>query len=193
MSDNALDLEQSNGKKKFVRKAGKTLLLKAKDGSNISEKWFKSLEGLVSHNKTERTGSYFLTFSDTEKSLDALKHFRKEHDNDIMVKFAHYRVFFTMENLKDETDYHEIKDRHVKFVQDNTDSEVLYYKLYRNKSYLGCGDLTIDTKDALDKLLSQDQNKEFDLGSGNSGVFYRYNRKDKGSQQFHETSNVESA
>jgi hypothetical protein len=110
-----------------------------------------------------------------------------------MVKFAHYRVFFTMENLSEETKYDDVKDKHVKFVQDNTDSEVLYYKLYRNKSYLGCCDLTIDTKDALDKLLCQDQHKEFDLGNGNIGVFYRYNRKDKGSHQFNETSNVESA
>merc|ERR1711991_444051 len=174
---------EQSGKKKFVRKAGKTLLLKAKDDSTIDEKWFESLDGLVSHNKTEKTGSYFLTFNDTGKSLDALKHFRKEHDKDLMVKFAHYRVFFTMENLKDETDYNSVTD--------NTGSEVLYYKLYRNKSYLGCGDLTIDTKEALDKLLSQDQHKEFDLGDGNTGVFYRYNRK--GSKQEHETSNVESA
>lgn len=184
---------EQSGKKKFVRKAGKTLLLKAKDDSTIDEKWFESLDGLVSHNKTEKTGSYFLTFSDTGKSLDALKHFRKEHDKDLMVKFAHYRVFFTMENLKDETDYNSVKDRHVKFVTDNTGSEVLYYKLYRNKSYLGCGDLTIDTKEALDKLLSQDQNKEFDLGDGNTGVFYRYNRKGSKQDQEHETSNVESA
>lgn len=192
MSDNAPE-QSSNGKKKFVRKAGKTLLLKAKDGSKISEKWFESLDGLVSHNKTEKTGAYFLTFNDTGKSLDALKHFRKEHDKDMMVKFAHYRVFFTMENLTEETKYDEVKEKHVEFVQKNTDSEVLYYKLYRNKSYLGCGDLTIDTKDALDKLLSQDQHKDFDLGNGNTGTFYRYNRKDKGSQQFNETSNVESA
>ena len=179
MSDNALDLEQSNGKKKFVRKAGKTLLLKAKDGSNISENWFKSLEGLVSHNKTEKTGSYFLTFSDTEKSLDALKHFRKEHDNDIMVKFAHYRVFFTMDGLNESIDYNTVKQKHVDFVSEHTGSEVLYYKLYRNKSYIGCGDLTIDTKEALDKLLSSDHNKQFDLGDGHVGTFYRYSKNGK--------------
>ena len=55
MSDNAPE-QSSNGKKKFVRKAGKTLLLKAKDDCKISEKWFESLDGLVSHNKTEKTG-----------------------------------------------------------------------------------------------------------------------------------------
>lgn len=184
--------DNMNGKKKFVRKAGKTLLLKAKDGSKIEESWFENLDGLVSNSKTDKTGSYFLTFSDAEKSLDGLKKIRKEHDKDLMVKFAHYRVFFTMENLKDESDYNSIKDKHVKFVQDNTDSEVLYYKLYRNKGFLGCGDLTIDTKDALDKLLSQDLHKEFDLGEGNSGVFYRYNRKSTTPNE-QQVQNVESA
>ena len=50
------------------------------------------------------------------------------------------------------------------------------YKLYRNKSYLGCGDVTIDTKSGLDALLDKEKYKEFDL-SGNTGVFYRYNSK----------------
>ncbi len=172
------DKPQENGsKKKFTRKAGKTLLLKEKDGSSIDESWFTKLDGLTSHYKTEKTGSYFLTFDDTDKSLEALKTIRKDHDTDVMVKFAHYKVFFTMEGLQDETDYNTVKEKHVQFVQNKTDSEVLYYKLYRKKNYLGCGDLTIDTKEALDKLLSKDQNKEFDLGEGQTGVFYRYNRK----------------
>ena len=183
------DKLQENSKKKFIRKAGKPLLVKEKDGSNIEESWFTSLDGLVSHYKTEKTGSFFLTFSDTAKSLEALKNIRKDHEAEVMVKFAHYKVFFTMEGLQDETDYNTVKEKHVKFVNDCTDSEVLYYKLYRKKNYLGCGDLTIDTKEALDKLLSKDGNKEFDLGEGQTGVFYRYNRK--GGPM--ETSNVETA
>ena len=192
MSDKA----QNNGssKKKFMRKAGKTLLIKAKDGTKVNTDWFSSLDGLAKDGvaQTAKTGSYFLTFNEVGKSLDALKHLRKEHDQDLMVKFAHYRVFFTMDGLDDETDYNTVKELHTKFVQENTDSEVLYYKLYRNKNYLGCGDLTIDTKDALDKLLSKEEHKEFDLGNGHVGVFYRYNRKGRNEEQ-QEMSNVESA
>ena len=175
MSDKAQN--ESSSKKKFLRKAGKTLLIKAKDGCTVNEDWFKSIDGLQKDGivQTEKTGSYFLTFDDVGKSLDALKHIRKEHDKDVMVKFAHYRVFFTMEGLSESTDYNTVKQAHTKFIQDNTNSEVLYYKLYRNKTYLGCGDVTIDTKDALDKLLNKDQNKEFDLGDGMTGKFYRYN------------------
>jgi len=194
MSDKAQN-EGNIGKKKFTRKAGKTLLIKAKDGSVIEEEWFSSLDGLAENGiaKTEKTGSYFLTFENVDKSLDALKQIRKEHDNDLMVKFAHYRVFFTMDGLEDSTDYNTVKEKHVDFVTKNTGSEVLYYKLYRNKTYIGCGDLTIDTKDALDKLLSSEHNKEFDLGDGHVGTFYRYNKNGKKETDGHVVnSNVES-
>ena len=94
----------------------------------------------------------------------------------------------------DSTDYNTVKQSHINFIQDNTDSEVLYYKLYRNKKYLGCGDVTIDTKEALDKLLSKDDSKEFDLGDGLSGKFYRYQKnKTKGDVDVVDGSNVESA
>merc|ERR1711871_106664 len=177
MSDKTL-----NKSKKFQRKAGKTLLVKEKDGKTVDESWLSSLDGLVTDglSKTEKTGAYFLTFTDKNKSLDALKQLKKDHDDDLMVKFAHYRVFFKFTNgLPENTDYNVVKETHTNFVKEHTNSEVLYYKLYRGKdsSFLGCGDMTLDTKDALDKLLSKDNNKEFDLGNNMVGVFYRYDRK----------------
>lgn len=190
MSDKA---QEKNGKKKFMRKAGKTLLIKAKEGSTVDPSWFNCLDGLVENgvSQTSKTGSYFLTFNEVGKSLDALKTLRKDHDKDLMVKFAHYRVFFTIEGLAEDADYNVIKQTHVDFVEKHTDSQVLYYKLYRNQKYLGCGDMTIDTKEALDALLNADVHKNFDLGNGLTGVFYRYNRK--GKTEGNETSNVESA
>jgi len=175
------DTAHNEGKKKFARKAGKTLLIKAKDGCTVKDEWFSSLDGLTKDGvaKTAKTGSYFLTFDDASKSLDALKQIRKDHDKDLMVKFAHYRVFFTMDGLNESIDYNTVKQKHVDFVSEHTGSEVLYYKLYRNKSYIGCGDLTIDTKEALDKLLSSDHNKQFDLGDGHVGTFYRYSKNGK--------------
>ena len=178
MSDQTLKSKS----KKFQRKAGKTLLVKSKEGKSVDESWLSSLDGLVTDgiSKTEKTGSYFLTFNDVGKSLDALKTLKKDHDDDLMVKFAHYRVFFKFANgLTEGTEYDTVKDTHVNFVKEHTNSEVLYYKLYRGKegNFLGCGDMTLDTKDALDKLLSKDDNKEFDLGDNMTGVFYRYDRK----------------
>lgn len=179
MSEQTLNVNvsvQKDGKKKNVRKAGKTLLIKPSDGVDIVETWFNDLSGVVSVIKTAKTGSYFLTFDNIGNSLEALKSLRKDHEGKILVKFAHYKLFFTMTGLSDDSDYNSIKTKHIQFIEENTDSKVLYYKLYRNKSYLGCGDVTIDTKAGLDILLDKDKFKEFDLSDNNTGVFYRFNR-----------------
>lgn len=175
-----VNVKVQKDKKKNIRKAGKTILLKVIEGSEIDESWFSDLVGLVSTTKTAKTGSYFLTFDNVGNSLEGLKTLRKKHESEVLVKFAHYKVFFTMNGLKDESDYNSIKTKHIKFIEDNTDSKVLYYKLYRNKSYLGCGDVTIDTKSGLDTLLDKEKFKEYDIGEENNGVFYRYNRKGAG-------------
>ena len=176
------EIAQNSKSKKFQRKAGKTLLVKVKDDASIDDSLLSNLDGLVENgvSKTEKTGSYFLTFKDVGVSLDALKKLKNEHDNQLMVKFAHYRVFFKFANgLNAEQDYDLIKQLHIDFVKKHTDSEVLYYKLYRGKdnNFLGCGDMTLDTKDAIDKLLSKDAHKEFELEDGITGIFYRYDRK----------------
>ena len=63
------------------------------------------------------------------------------------LKYSHYRVFFTISGLSEEVEYNDIKNAHIKHIESNTDGSVLYYKLYRkDDAYLGCGDLTVDTK-----------------------------------------------
>jgi len=57
----------------------------------------------------------------------------------------------------------------------------LYYKLYKKDkdSYLGCGDLTIDTKDGMDKLLQSESLKEYTLTvdkTDYTGQFYQFNK-----------------
>ena len=158
MSEQTLNVNVSvqKDKKKNIRKAGKTLLIKPNEGVEIEESWFSDLVGLVSTTKTAKTGSYFLTFDNVGNSLDSLKSLRKKHEGEMLVKFAHYKVFFTITGLSDESDYNTIKTKHSKFIEENTDSKVLYYKLYRNKSYLGCGDVTIDTKSGLDAILDKE-------------------------------------
>ena len=161
--------------KNNIRKAGKTILVKPNNNVDIDEKLFNDIEGLISTVKTEKTSSYFLTFDTIDNSIESLKTLKQ--NNNLLVKFAHYKVFFTMTGLTDETDYNDIKTKHIKLIEDKTNSKVLYYKLYRNKSYLGCGDLTIDTKEGIDKLLDKDIIKEFNLENNNTGIFYKYNRK----------------
>jgi hypothetical protein len=171
----------SETKKSYVRKAGKTLLVKVlSDSFNTSVLSFK---GLQSSHHSEGSQSYFLTFGDVKQSLSALRELRKNHGDSVRVKFAYYRIFFEMENLTDDMEYNTVKTQHRDMVQEKTGSSVLYYKLYRkNNSYIGCGDMTIDTKEAFDQLMREDKMKHFTLASGVSGIHYRY-RSSKPTQE----------
>jgi hypothetical protein len=60
---------------------------------------------------------------------------------------------------------------------------VLFYKLYRkDNKYLGCGDMTIDTKEGLDLLMSSEGLKSVSLECGVTGTHYHY-RSQKEAQQ----------
>ena len=160
-------------KKSFVRKAGRTLLVKVL-GENVN---LDSMElvGLTNKHFTEKSNSYFLTFDTVPNSLNAMRLIRKEFDTNVRVKVAHYRVFFTLENLDDSMEYNTVKTQHRDLVQNEGKCSVLYYKLYRkDNKYLGCGDMTLDTKEGLDYLMSSDGLKEFSLECGVSGSHYRY-------------------
>jgi len=175
---------QSEDKKKSVRKAGRTLLVKSVSGSSIDSSVFTSLTGLVSSSETKSSSSYFLTFDNVTNSVNAFRKLRTD-SADYKVKFSYYRVFFTVNGLTDSSDYNQVKQDIVTYVGDKTKSSVLYCKLYRkDEKYLGCGDFTIDTIDGMNTLLAKDGGlKEFTVGQL-TGTFYRYNgKKDKSEQQ----------
>jgi hypothetical protein len=163
----------SETKKSYVRKAGRTLLVKVQSDSFDTS--VLSFEGVESSYHNEGSQSYFLTFGDVKQSLNALRELRKNHGDSVRVKFAYYRVFFAMENLTDDMEYNTVKTQHREMVQEQVGGNVLYYKLYRkNDSYLGCGDMTLDTKEGFDKLMSDEGMKQFTLSCGVSGTHYRY-------------------
>lgn len=148
------ETQQKKVAKRFVRKPGKTLLVKPLEESvntNELETLFSGSKGFKEKVKT-KTGSYFVVFDSLENSANALKELRKNF-NDVLVKYSHYRVFFTMKGLSEESDYNEVKKSHIKFVEENTNGSVLYYKIYRDENgYISCGDFTLDTKESLDSL-----------------------------------------
>ena len=183
MSENTHETNTTHGKT-GTRRPGKTLLVKQKDNKKINEKWLATLENLKvqesseeKFTKTVKTGSYFLEFEDIKSAENALEKLQKEHSDSLMVKFAHYRVFFTINGLDDDSDYNLVKKTFTDYIEKETNASVLYFKLYRNKKFLGCGDFTIDTKSSLDQLLDKEQLKEYDFGDGLSGSFFRFNRK----------------
>jgi hypothetical protein len=159
-------------------KAGRTLLVKPSSG-NFSASIFDDFSGLTNKHHIEKTDSYFLTFTSAKEALEALK--KLKSTKNARVKFAQYRIFFKMEGLTDSTDYNAVKTAHIDIVK-KLGGDVLYYRLYRKENkFLGCGDMTVDTKDAFDKLLSAGEDntglKQFKFDDV-SGTHFRYKKTD---------------
>lgn len=153
---------------KAIRKPSRTLVVNF-DQPIITEGFI----GLLNITQTNN-GSQFLVFDNIENSkivFDSLS------DANFKVRFAHYRIFFTMLGIEDTSDYNDIKDLHIKWITENSDANVLYYKQYKKEGiFSGCGDFTIDTKESMDKLLDKDSLKNYNLGKYH-GIYYRYNKK----------------
>lgn len=156
---------------------GRTILLKSSSNTPLDQSIFLSLDGLQSQFETKNSNSFFLTFDsieNAEKAFASLSTSDANHN----VKYSYYRIFFTIDGLTDSSNYDEVKQQMSDHIQSKTLSTVLYCKFYRkDKKYLGCGDLTIDTMEGMNLLLTKENNnKEFTLGDL-SGTFYRYNNK----------------
>ncbi len=158
-------------------KAGRTLLIKPME--TFDESLLKDLAGCTATHHTEKSNSYFLTFTTPKDALAALKQIKSKATSKVLIKFAKYQVFFKIDGLKDDSDYNTVKATHMKQITD-LGGNVLYYRLYRKDNhYIGCGDFTIDTKECFDKLVNQDsESKKFNLGNDISGMYYRYKKND---------------
>ena len=172
--------------KKTIRKAGRTLLVKSFNNAPILDTTFNSLVGLQNKTETKSSCSYFLTFDTIENAVDAFKTLRAD-SADIRVKFSYYRIFFTINGLSDTIDYNQTKQTFTTWIAEKTGTDVLFCKFYRkNNQYIGCGDLTLDTLDGMNLLLSKERGfKDYTLGSF-TGSFFRYNgKKEKTSESQH--------
>ncbi len=162
-------------KKKVLRKAGRTLLVSPSTGSTLTESMFSGYTGLES-TIASKNGSYFLTFDTVQNALDSYRKTRQDHPN-VRVKFSHYKLFFTLTGLTDSSDYGVVKQQMSSFVEKESGAQVLYFKLYRKgNKFIGCGDVTVDTKASMDALLNKEGKlKNFSV-EGYTGTFYRYNK-----------------
>ena len=167
-------MQDNKAQKKVIRKPSRTLVVKS--DKDVSTEGFT---GLLSSAKSNNN-SYFFVFDNVNNSKDAFKLLKEAGE---VVRFAYYRVFFTMTGVDDNASYNDLKEQHIQWITANSDASVLYYKQYRNGGkYLGCGDFTIDTKESMDKLLDKETLKNFSFDKY-SGVNYRYNKKtDKGQE-----------
>ena len=159
-------------------KAGRTLLVKPKQTS-FDKAIFETFPGHKSVYHTEKSNTYFVTYSTAQEALVALKGIKTSCGQDVRVKFSHYRVFFKVEGLTPSSDYNTVKTLHTKLVTDKGGC-VLYYRLYRkDNKYIGCGDFTVDTKEAFDSLMNAEEFKNFTLEGDIKGVHYRYKKDDQ--------------
>jgi hypothetical protein len=170
---------KEDDQKKTVKKAGRTLLVSPNHGSSITESSFKLYTGLAGTHVT-KNNSYFLTFDTIDNALECFNKIKNDLP-DLKVKFARYQIFFTVSGLTDTSDYSVVKQELSKFIEKTSGANVLYFKLYRKgDNYIGCGDLTVDTKDSMDKLINKESTiKNYSVVCGSetlSGTFYRYNK-----------------
>jgi hypothetical protein len=185
-----------NSKPRFGRKPGRTLLVQ-KTSDSFDSSSLEELEGLTSNHHTEKSNSYFLTFETLPHSMSAIRDLKANYDDSLRVKFAHYRVFFTLQGLTEDSDYTKIKSTHAEYVT-SLGGNVLFYKLYRKQgTYLGCGELTIDTKETLDLLVNkEDSHRDFTFQVESvdySGTHYRFNRRSKQDDEQLYVSNLNNA
>ena len=191
---NSTENQNNTSEKNVVRKHGKTLILKGNKDFDLSTLPFSDYEGLEERNES-RSGCVFLVFDTVEHAATVWKNLKENHSEDVLSKFAHYKLFFKISNLEDSSDYNDVKERLSSWINQNTGATVLYFKLYRkNNQYLGCGDLTLDTKEGMDALLDKDKFKEFSVDDTEyTGTFYRFDnrrRKSNTSSQYHKTASV---
>ena len=203
------DEEMEFENKKSVVKPGRTLLVSPSIGSTVPESAVTNLQGLTKSFST-KNGSYFLTFDTIENAVNYHNKIKDEYPN-LKDKFARYQLFFTLSGLTNEDDYTAVKKMLVDYVEQKTGGLVLYFKLYRKgdnyffdtkgEKPLGYGDMTVDTKEAMDLLLNKEgplknytvqlEAKEVTVEKNGttetvskkainlSGTFYRFNKNSK--------------
>ena len=167
--------------RKNTRRAGRTIIVRTKESNELP---LKELSGLVNSVSVDN-GKHFLIF---DNIINSKKAFRTLKNNSALnIRFAYYKIFFTISGIVDNQDYSELKKLHTEWITQQSGADVLYYKQYmKDNKYLGCGDFTVDTKESMDRLISKDELKNYTIGAL-SGTFYRYNkRSDKQHEQLSE-------
>ena len=152
-------------KKRPRRKPGRTIL--------VSSDWKEeiSVEGVKNTHKTDN-GARFVVFDTLENARSAFKSLR---ESGARVKYSYYKAFFRLSNCNlEDVKYDDLKDKVKEVISSLGAENILYFKFYtKNGNIIGSGDLTVDTKDSLDALVSSNENS---FGDGNIS-FYRFKVK----------------
>lgn len=160
-------------------RSGKTLLVKSLDeGYDLSGLGLDKRDGLVS-NTSSKSGTSFLVFSDVKYSEAAAAILKTSPDfrSKFSIKYPKYNIFFSISGLEKEDDYSAVKQEHIKQIQEVTGCSIFSYKLYKKSDeFIGCGEVSVDLKEGMDKLLEKEgEHKTFKFGKY-EGVYHKYNK-----------------
>lgn len=147
-------------------KIGRTLLISNKSSEDIKE------DGIVSTHVTAN-GSKFVVFDSKENSQKAHASLKEKG---IQIKYAYYKLFFRLNDVNlNDSNYDDLKVNIINSIQKKFNTNVVYFKFYtKNKTLLGSGDLTIDTKESLDEILNE---QEIEIDNIGNIMFYRFKIK----------------
>ena len=143
------------------------------------------MAGVTSVNDTPK-GSKFVTFDTVENAQSA---FETLNESDVRVKYSHYKMYFQIKEFDDEeVSYDGLKVKVIDAIKDaDKDAEVLYFRNYKKSDKLtGCGVVTFDTIDTLNKLVTK---REIDMGDDTINCYrFNLNRSGRGDRNFRSTS-----
>ncbi len=168
----------ANNEQRPRRKAGRTLLVSNEHKEEVS------FEGMRDTHTTS-SGSRFLVFDTVENARSAYKTLREDG---VRSKYCYYKAFFRLKDVDlENVEYDKLKEEVTALADSLEGVNVLYFKFYtKNKTLMGSGDLTVDTKAGLDKLVSE---REITFSKG-SVSFYRFKVRSKNEE---ETTEVEQS
>jgi hypothetical protein len=169
-----VEAQEASGPK--YGKPGRTILINTTT-DNFDNSVLTALVGYQSTTQSRNPRSFFVVFDTPANAQLALESLS---GNSLVsrIKFLKYRVFFHINGLTDSSDYDLVKQDIISYIESHTGSSVLFFKLYRNNNkYIGLGDLTVDTCECMQLLLSREQSglKNWNTGSY-SGTFYHFRR-----------------
>jgi len=131
--------------------------------------------------RQEHNKGYFLTWDSLENASTGYTLLREAGYSP---RYKFYKLYFTMTGLNGSEDYGTLKGEFTSHLESTSSIKVQFCKFYRKDGkFIGGGDLSLDTVDGYNDLLSSKSvHKNYKFGNY-SGTFYKFNSKNDRTQQ----------
>ena len=138
-------------------------------------------------NRQEYNNGYFLTWDTLENASSGYTTLREAG---YTPRYKFYKLYFTMAGTNGSEDYATLKGNLTSHLESTCPVKVQFCKFYRKDGKLaGGGDLSVDTLDGYNDLLSSKSvHKNYKFGDY-SGTFYKFNSKNEKGKRVQTTRN----